>query len=136
MGGEKLMNSKIYKLELDNKSLIIPEELRSKFEENILVCKALSNKHKNALFIFNEKLWKEFTDKLKTLSSDNVEVVKFKNYFLGSCYEIAICENRFSLPDNLARFLNIEDGLEKNIYVEYMPYDSEYRYSDYILWIE
>ena len=130
------MNSKMFKLEVDGQKLIIPEEVRKIFGEEICICKAISDVHKDSWLMFSKEVWESFVNKLNSLPSNDMNIRKFKHYFLGSCFEIKI-EEEGCLSKGFADYFHLDDDLEKfDIYVEYIPEETEYRYSDYMLWVE
>ena len=95
-----------YNHNLDSKGrVIIPAKLREQLGETIIITKGLDN----CLFVFPEKEWQNFQEKLSKLKLVSKEARSFIRFFIGSSEEISLDKSgRILLPHPLREYASIE----------------------------
>ena len=94
---------------IDSKGrLIIPSKLRDSLGEHFVITKGMDG----CLFVYPEKEWEAFEEKLRTLPLTNKKARDFKRFFLGSAVDGEIDkQGRVLLSSSLRTYA----GLEKEV---------------------
>ena len=100
-----------YEHSIDTKGrLIMPSKLKEDIGEKFVVTKGLDG----CLFVYSEKEWKTFEDKLRSFPLTNKDARALVRFFLAGAMECEIDkQGRFLIPGNLREFA----GLEKEVVV-------------------
>lgn len=100
-----------YEHSIDTKGrLIMPSKLKEDIGEKFVVTKGLDG----CLFVYSEKEWKTFEEKLRTFPLTNKDARALIRFFLAGAMECEIDkQGRFLIPGNLREFA----GLEKEVIV-------------------
>ena len=95
-----------YEHSLDAKGrLIMPAKLREDVGEKFIVTKGLDG----CLFVFSQKEWDNFQEKLKTLPLTNKNARDFVRLFLSGAIECELDkQGRFLITGNLREYGNLE----------------------------
>jgi len=91
---------------LDTKKRIsLPAKFRKELGKKIIITRGLDR----CLFIYSEKEWKKFAEKLEGLSFGKTDSRDFKRYFMGGASEIDIDgSGRILIPDNLKELADLK----------------------------
>ncbi|MFT5281050.1 MAG: MraZ protein [Flavobacteriaceae bacterium] len=91
---------------LDGKNrLSLPSKVRRQLGKKVIVTKGLDG----CLFLYTEKDWKNFSDKMSDLPMGQADTRAFSRFILGSATEIDIDSNgRILLPSVLASFAKLK----------------------------
>lgn len=88
--------------------LIIPSKFRESLGETFVVTKGLDG----CLFVYDNKEWTLFEEKLKSLPLTNKDARKFVRFFLAGAAEVEVDkQGRILLPANLREYA----GMEKDV---------------------
>lgn len=100
-----------YEHSIDTKGrLIMPSKLKEDIGDKFVVTKGLDG----CLFVYSEKEWKTFEEKLRTFPLTNKDARALIRFFLAGAMECEIDkQGRFLIPSNLREFA----GLEKEVVV-------------------
>ncbi|MFQ7575424.1 MAG: division/cell wall cluster transcriptional repressor MraZ [Lachnospira sp.] len=88
--------------------LIVPAKFREILGDNFVVTKGLDG----CLFVYSDKEWQAFEEKLKTLPLTNKNARQFTRFFLAGAAQVEVDkQGRILLPQVLREFA----GLEKEV---------------------
>jgi len=95
-----------YEHSIDTKGrLIMPSKLKEDIGEKFVVTKGLDG----CLFVYSEKEWKTFEEKLRTFPLTNKDARALMRFFLAGAMECEIDkQGRFLIPSNLREFAELE----------------------------
>ena len=95
-----------YEHSIDTKGrLIMPSKLKEDIGEKFVVTKGLDG----CLFVYSEKEWKTFEEKLRTFPLTNKDARALMRFFLAGAMECEIDkQGRFLIPGNLREFATLE----------------------------
>lgn len=100
-----------YRHTLDSKNRVsIPSKFRTVAGDALFVTRGLDS----CLFVFSEKEWEQFAERLSELPISNKDARKFARTFLSGASECAVDKNgRILIPQYLKDYA----GIEKEVYV-------------------
>lgn len=98
-----------YHHSLDDKSrVIVPAKYREQLTHPFILTKGLDG----CLFIYSEKEWTSFQDKLKALPLTNTNARKFVRFFLAGAVECQTDkQGRILIPSHLKEYSKIEKDI-------------------------